>query len=187
MGIRNEPLMTLEDFLAFSENAPEGVRYEVVGGVPVTMPAPAGPHQVVQSELQFRIRSVLPAGLYVLSAPFDWVLWQEPALTLRQPDLLVVTAEQARGPRLMEPPLLAVEILSPTSRRTDTRDKRREYAKAGLRDYWVVDLDAPAIETLTLAGDLYTVTATAKGPEPLTVTTPFPVTVVPDDLTPGSR
>jgi Uma2 family endonuclease len=187
MGIRNEPLMTLEDFLAFSENAPEGVRYEVVGGSPLVMPSPTGRHQVAIMKLGFRFEAVLPEGLSVLGAPFDWVLWQEPSLTLRQPDLLVVTTEQAMGPRLTQPPLLAAEILSPTSRRTDTMDKRREYAKAGLRHYWVVDLDAPAIEALTLAGDLYTVTTTAKGPEPLTVTAPFPVTVVPDDLTPGSR
>jgi Uma2 family endonuclease len=187
MGIRNEPLMTLEDFLAFSENASEGVRYEVVGGVPVVMPAPTGRHQFAIVELIFKLRSVKPPQLAVLTAPLDWVLWQVPSLTLRQPDLVIVTMKQAMGPRLSEPPLLAVEVMSQSSRYIDVGAKRREYARAGARHYWLVDLDTPAIEALTLDGDEYTVAATAKGAEPLTVTEPFPVTVVPDHLAPGGR
>ena len=45
---------------------------------------------------------------------------------------VVVTAEQARGPRLADPPVLAVEILSDSSQERDLVIKRREYAEAGL-------------------------------------------------------
>jgi Uma2 family endonuclease len=39
--------------------------------------------------------------------------------------------------------LLAVEVVSPGSRRTDHVMKRAEYADAGIPHYWIVDLDEP--------------------------------------------
>ena len=46
---------------------------------------------------------------------------------------------------------LAVEVVSPGSRRLDTIVKRDEYADAGIPHYWVVDLGEP--------GDPVTLTA----------------------------
>src|SRR5205807_7658099 len=45
--------------------------------------------------------------------------------------------------------LLAVEILSASSRRADRFTKRRIYQEAGVACYWVVDLDEKAIEAWT--------------------------------------
>ena len=120
----------------------------------------------------------------MLTAPLDWVLWQVPTLTLRQPDLLVITTDQFAEYPLTSPPVLVVEVLSPTTRAVDLRDKRKEYAQAGAPHYWIVDHEAPSIEALALdpgTGD-YRTTATATGDTPLTVTAPFPVSVVPSDL-----
>jgi Uma2 family endonuclease len=39
--------------------------------------------------------------------------------------------------------LLAVEILSPSSLRTDRVIKFAEYADAGIPHYWMIDLDPP--------------------------------------------
>jgi Uma2 family endonuclease len=50
--------------------------------------------------------------------------------------------------------LLAVEIISPGSKQTDTLVKPVEYAKAGIPHYWVIDLDDPlSLATYHLAGD----------------------------------
>jgi len=38
---------------------------------------------------------------------------------------------------------LAVEVMSGGSRRTDRVTKLREYAEAGIADYWIVDLEDP--------------------------------------------
>ena len=43
-------------------------------------------------------------------------------------------------------PLLVVEVLSPSSARHDRITKRRRYQRTGVSEYWVVDLDARAIE-----------------------------------------
>ena len=80
-----------------------------------------------------------------MPAPWDWVLWELPTLSVREPDLLVVTHEQAMDDRLLVPPLLAVEDLSPTSFERDAVTKRRDYARAGLEHYWVLDPDTPAV------------------------------------------
>jgi Uma2 family endonuclease len=50
---------------------------------------------------------------------------------------------------------LAIEIVSPGSRRADYRIKREDYADAGIPNYWVVDIDPPtSMATFHLAGEL---------------------------------
>ena len=39
--------------------------------------------------------------------------------------------------------LLAVEIVSPSSKRTDHVHKRADYADAGIPNYWIIDIDEP--------------------------------------------
>ncbi|MBB4639351.1 Uma2 family endonuclease [Longimicrobium terrae] len=51
---------------------------------------------------------------------------------------------------------LAVEILSPESRVRDRREKFREYAEAGVREYWIIDPEAETMEPYRLsAGGAY--------------------------------
>jgi Uma2 family endonuclease len=60
----------------------------------------------------------------------------------REPDILFVATENlARidGRRLNGPADLAIEVVSPDSRKRDYVDKFREYAEAGVREYWIVD------------------------------------------------
>ena len=40
---------------------------------------------------------------------------------------------------MVGPPLLALEVLSPSTRRHDLVRKRRLYEREGVREYWVVD------------------------------------------------
>jgi Uma2 family endonuclease len=183
MGSQGNTALTLDDFLALCEAAPEGVRYECVGGRAVMMAGATGPHQVASAELVGLLRTARSPGLHVLCAPFDWVLWQVPSLTVRQPDIVVVTAAQAAQDRLMSPPLLAVEILSPPTRATDLGEKRREYARAGAEHYWVVDIARPSVEAFALRGPgRYELAGRAEGDEPLKLSEPFPVDLTPADL-----
>ncbi len=55
------------------------------------------------------------------------------------PDLAVVAAAPD-AVALFEPPLLLIEVLSPSTRHVDLRRKRELYAAGGLPWYWVVDL-----------------------------------------------
>ena len=61
----------------------------------------------------------------------------------RDPDLTFVSNERLHlltRDRLDGPADLVVEIISPDSVRRDRRDKFDEYARAGVREYWIADV-----------------------------------------------
>lgn len=61
-----------------------------------------------------------------------------------QPDVFVVPLVGGRRPRSWEEAgslLLAVEVLSPSTARTDRVLKRRVYQDEGVPEYWLIDLD----------------------------------------------
>jgi len=76
---------------------------------------------------------------------------------IREPDILFVSHAHADriGEQFSGPPDLVVEVLSPSTRRTDRGEKPMEYARAGVVEYWLVDPEAQTIEVLTLAGGVY--------------------------------
>ncbi len=79
-------------------------------------------------------------------------------------------------------PLLAVEVLSPSSRRIDLVLKRSRLEAAGCPAYWVVDPDEPRLTAWELRDGTYVEIADVAGSEPFHAQRPFPVTIVPDDL-----
>ena len=78
--------------------------------------------------------------------------------------------------------VLAVEILSPGSRRIDRVLKRDEYADAGIPHYWIVDLDEPvSLLACHLAGEFGYVDGGAVTGV-FRTTEPFPVEIDLDAL-----
>jgi Uma2 family endonuclease len=73
--------------------------------------------------------------------------------------------------------VVAVEFLSPSSRRLDRQTKRDEYADAGIPHYWIVDLDEPgSLVACHLAGEFgYVDRGAATGI--FHTTEPFPLEV----------
>ena len=96
-------------------------------------------------------------------APIDLIL--DPT-TILQPDLLFVFSshQQIITERAVEGvPDLVVEILSPTTSRTDRVTKAQIYARYGVPVYWIVDPDEESIEIYLLDGDLFRLAATLQG------------------------
>jgi Uma2 family endonuclease len=60
-------------------------------------------------------------------------------------------------------PELVVEIISPSSRAHDRVRKVDWYARAGVPEYWIVDVDARCIERLVLDGATYRIAQHAAG------------------------
>lgn len=133
----------------------DGNRYEVVDGELLVTPAPAWRHQDAVLALAGQIGPWLrdhPVGR-LLIAPADVVTG---ARTLVQPDLFVVPLVDGRKPRDWSEAgrlLLAVEVLSPSSARGDRFVKRRLYQSMRVPEYWLVDVDARAIERWTPTDD----------------------------------
>ena len=127
---------------------PEGYRAEVVRGELVVTPAASVDHGRAQSCLIVVLAAVVPAGFGPVSG-VEWRLDMGGVVAMApQPDLMVVP-RSARGAAITDPPLLAVEILSPSDHQrlaagmTRREGKLLDYAANGLGDFLELDLTAP--------------------------------------------
>jgi Uma2 family endonuclease len=118
-------------------------RYEAVDGALLVTPAPSLEHQrAVRALLRVVHDYARAVGVgEAIPAPFDIVLDDR---TLVQPDVCVIPTES--GAALL--PLLAIEVLSPTTARYDRLVKRARYQRSGV-EYWIVDLDSRLVERWT--------------------------------------
>lgn len=157
----------------------DGHRYELVDGVLVVSPSPAYGHQDAVGHLYVTLLAACPPDLKVLLAPYDVVLSDDTVLI---PDLLVAPRSRFTARELPGPPLLAVEVLSPSTRRFDRLLKRDRLLSAGCPSYWLVDPDEPAVTVLELRAGTYEQVAHVAGDEAVELTAPFPVRLVPSDL-----
>ncbi|HEY4234488.1 MAG TPA: Uma2 family endonuclease, partial [Lacipirellulaceae bacterium] len=118
---------------------PEGEPVELLRGRLVRSPAPDTTHQTISGLLTVYLFGVAArSGGRALDAPVDVVLDDH---TILQPDLLYVRKERRSivQTRMMGPPDLLVEILSPHNFRRDRVDKLGIYAEYGVAEYWIVD------------------------------------------------
>ncbi|WP_260836567.1 Uma2 family endonuclease [Gordonia amarae] len=158
----------------------DGHRYELIDGLLIVSPAPSFWHQDLLLRLAVTIFGVIPDDLTVLTAPFDVVLAQD---TVIQPDLLVAPRADFTDRDLPLAPLLAVEVLSPSTRRFDLMLKRERLQRAGCRHYWVFDPDEPSVLAFTLDGDVYVESGRALGDELFSATEPFEISFTLRSLT----
>lgn len=173
--------LTCEDLEAFVEGRPDdGHRYELVDGTLIVTPAPSDAHQTVSGELAALLRRGCPDGMKMLSAPFAVVLAADTEL---HPDLLVARSEDFTHRNLPTAPVLAVEILSPSTRRVDLLLKRDRLQSAGCPHYWVVDPFEPRVIAWTLRDGVYVEAADVAGDDVLDLGEPFAVRLRPSALT----
>ncbi len=162
------------------ENLPDdGLQYELLDGILLVTPSPVPVHQAVTGELYAVLRDACPKHLKVFFAPLDW---QPDRRTSLQPDLLVVARDNIGDTNLTEPLALAVEVLSPSTRRKDRVLKFSKYADSGVASYWIVDPEVPSVTAYDLVEGAYSQAGRAAGTETLELARPFPVTVRPADL-----
>lgn len=158
----------------------DGRRYELASGVLIVSPRPRMSHQVVALELAVLLRQ---------SCPEDLAVVPEPAVQLSEdtefdPDIIVVRREHVRQAKAFEPPLLAVEVHSPSTALIDLNIKKNAYEGFGVESYWMVtpDLDRPALTALELTDGRYEETARVSGDQAFHATRPFPVSFTPAQL-----
>jgi Uma2 family endonuclease len=137
--------LTYDDYAHFPD---DGQRHELIDGEHVVTPAPAFHHQRVSGRLFFALESYLrahPVGILCF-APMDVILSD---FDVVQPDLLFVSNERREvlGKWVHGAPDLAVEIVSPSSRRNDEVTKRRLFERVNVVEYWIVD---PEVETVKI-------------------------------------
>lgn len=158
----------------------DGYRYELIDGELLVTPAPNTAHQRAITQLIGLFLQAVPAELEVLVGPVDWYV--RPT-TYFEPDLVVVRRDgRADAQKLLEPPVLAVEVLSPSTRHRDVGLKLRAYEDAGLAWYWVVDPVEPRLTVHRLVDGRFACQASVAGDERYAADDPFPVALTPAQL-----
>jgi Uma2 family endonuclease len=140
-----QPITTIEELLALPE---DGLRHELLDGEHVVTPAPRPAHERLVMELWLLLRNAIGehGRVEVFGARADLRLSPR---TLVQPDVFLI--QNPAGVPIRDwseapVPLLAVEVLSPSTAAQDRGPKRRLYLEAGVEEYWIVDIDARLIE-----------------------------------------
>ena len=144
---------TEEDYFAL----PDTNRYvELSDGELVVPLHPTNRHQVAVLEFAVRLRQfVLENNLgFVRIAPLPVRLWPG---RIREPDIFFIAGEHGDriGEQVCGVPDLIVEVTSPSTARLDRMEKFAEYARAGVREYWVVDPESRTVEVYSLDRGAY--------------------------------
>lgn len=141
--------LTLSEYLAYDDGT--GNRYELVNGDLVCMALGTGEHGDISEFLNEAFKEEIKR------ASLPWVSrdmkigiqsprgdrWD----TIRVPDVVVLPVEQWTSLKKREsvialhepPPLLVVEVVSPSTAGEDYRAKHTEYAVLNIPEYWIVD------------------------------------------------
>ncbi|MBD1903646.1 Uma2 family endonuclease [Trichocoleus sp. DQ-A3] len=161
--------LNFEEYINYDDGTDN--RYELVNGELVMVPLPTADHSDVidllsdtfKAEISRLERSSLvkrDVGVYIGIDPATGKDYS------RTPDLCVVTAQQwaelkknkKSSAILRTPPLLAVEVVSPASKKTDYQAKEQEYKTVKIPEYWIVDFRNSKVSVLLLNDECYQIT-----------------------------
>ena len=156
---------TEEEYLALDTNR----LVELSDGKLEVLPMPSDFHQLIVMRLAAALFAFVTAQRLgqVRFAPLRIRLG---AGKFREPDLMFVTAahDDRRGEQYWQPPDLVVEVISPDDPRRDRVVKWREYARAGIPEYWLIDPAAATVEVYLLQGQGYKLDRTLQAGDELT-------------------
>lgn len=142
---------------AFWADADEGIKAEFILGEIIYHSPIYGRHWMASSQIT---RRLLP---YVYDNKIGRVAYEKVMIRLTrndyEPDICFWTKEVAREFKRKQSafpaPDFIVEILSDSTRDRDYGIKKEDYARHGVREYWIVDTDAETIEQYLLNGNQF--------------------------------
>lgn len=156
-----------------------GLRYELIEGTLLMSAAPSRLHQLMATRLCEVLTTACPPELVTLAGPVEV---QVGPTTLLQPDALVVRSGDVLVSRdEAPPPLVVIEVASPSTRRIDEGSKRRAYRTAGVGAYWMADPHVPSVRVIRWEQGTET-DVTVAGDETLAIEWPAPLELRPSDL-----
>jgi Uma2 family endonuclease len=150
-------LLTIEEWGALPEDGSR--RFELAEGVLQMSPRPVVAHQVAVTKLAAQLNEAFGSLGWFAVIEVDVAVVESFPPTVRAPDIAVASTDVLRpGPKMLRATevRLAVEFVSPGSRRVDRVMKLAEYAEAGIPSYWIVDIDGqPTLDAFTLVDGSY--------------------------------
>ena len=120
--------MTVEQFLAWLEDGPQGARCELVAGEIVGMAPERAAHARLNARIWRALDDQVVAGGLPCEALPDGLTVKIDEHTAYEPDALVHCGERLADDALLVPePLIVVEVLSPTTKAHDAGAKLAGY------------------------------------------------------------
>jgi Uma2 family endonuclease len=152
IAAKYRPYYTYEDYCQW-----EG-RWELIEGMPYAMsPAPVPAHQSVGAQLcNLFIEALKNCKNCKVFLPLDWKIKED---TIVQPDLLIV-CNKIEKKFLDFPPVLVIEILSPSTASKDRGEKMELYQSQKVKYYLIVDPKFNKIEVYQFINVQYELVAT---------------------------
>ena len=140
---------SFEEYLAYSDRT--DTRYELVDGELISMSVGTGKHGAIIEFLNDQFREEIKRKQFPWTSKPMMVGIRSPRGrrwdTSRIPDVMVLPVTQWEAMENREavidfnesPPLLVVEVVSPSTKADDYRSKRSEYSVLEIPEYWIVD------------------------------------------------
>ncbi|MFP2905071.1 Uma2 family endonuclease [Pyxidicoccus sp. 3LFB2] len=150
------------------EALPDNMVGEIIAGVLHASPRPSGPHTVAYSHLTYELVGPFTRGR---GGPGGWFIFDEPELHLGD-DVLVPDVAGWRRERMPEPyqgaattlaPDWVCEILSPSTKVLDRKEKLPVYAREGVQHVWLMDPVLHTLEVFRLEDARYALLTTYAG------------------------
>jgi Uma2 family endonuclease len=161
----------------------DGNRYELFDGSLLVSPHARIRHGRVAGRLHRLVDAQLPAGL---------VAWQDLGVNIAHqttyyvPDVVVIaeSALENDDEAYLTPAdvRVAIEVLSPGNKGRDLVLKRRDYARAGIAHYWIVDPEARSLIVLRGRDGVYDEVTTVIAGHTWQTDEPFPLAIDPADF-----
>jgi Uma2 family endonuclease len=157
--------LTFEEYLKYNDGT--DTQYELVEGELIPMSLGTGQHGAITKFLERAFDDEIARTNNPWTAQKFSIGVRSPRGgrwdTSRIPDVTVITIEQwealANREAVIElnepPPLLVVEVVSESTKTTDYRSKRSEYALLGIPEYWIVDPLQGIVTVCTLVEGFY--------------------------------
>ncbi len=143
-GYKILPYYTYADYCKW-----EG-RWEIIEGIPYAMsPAPLPRHQRIASVINALFYFAIKEGGCKKCKTYEFLDIKVEEDTIVQPDLLIV-CDEIKQSYLDFPPVLVVEIISPSTALKDRNNKLNVYQHFGIKYYLIIDPDQNSIEIFEL-------------------------------------
>jgi Uma2 family endonuclease len=144
---------TAEQYLLLTDQTNHLI--EFTEGYIEVLPMPTENHQAMLEFLFLALRAFIEQfGGKVRFAPLRVQIRAE---KFREPDILLVrdASDPRRQNRYWLGADLVAEIVSPDSPERDTKEKRADYAEAGIPEYWIVNPENETVTVLSLEAEGY--------------------------------
>jgi len=150
--------MTLDEFT--DADWTEGWLYELARGVVVVTQVPGPDHGMIvrrTARLFDRYDEAHPGLIQYLAGGGECRLRLPGMQSDRHPDQAIYLRPRPKGPRVWErwAPDLIVEIVSKRGEERDYVEKREEYLRIGVTEYWIVDPETRKLHVLRRLGDVW--------------------------------